>query len=370
MITSVASKSARCTDANDDSSPARRASPGRNVATDPVTLAIAHGDPLSNASSQEPAEARFLAVLLSHAREHSPASPMARCGPEQLCSPAMRSLAVLALLVACAAPAAAQEVAQHDVVVLSVGGDAPESLAREARESVAAVLVHDGMRIFPEAELALRMPPSRLRACDSIACAWSIARELGVSMVAAVTTWQQDGRADSVSVSLIVGEQTYTATEELEERTLAEAAALAARGAQNARARAFYPEATALERSETSTADDGDAPSVEPEESEAPQRSLEEYVLPGILGVVGLALSAGAVYALMPEECTLMGPSGVCLQGHGPNVGLGTVFAITGGLSVAGAIVWLLVGGKPTPMGRIDVVLGPEGGGLEWHASF
>src|SRR5690606_10887265 len=88
-----------------------------------------------------------------------------RTGPDRLCSPAMRRLAALALVLAAAAPAAAQE-AQHDVVVLSVGGDAPEDAAREVRQAVAAALEADGLRVLPEAELALRVPPGRLHGCD------------------------------------------------------------------------------------------------------------------------------------------------------------------------------------------------------------
>lgn len=271
-----------------------------------------------------------------------------------------------------AAPVAAQEAqdeAAHHVVVLSVGGDAPEAMAREAREAVAAALERDGLRVLPEGELALRMPPARLRGCDSIACAWSLGRELGVSMVAAVATWQHEGRAASVAVSLVVGEErAHAASEDLGERTLAEAAALAVRGAQDARGRALLVEGPARDP-EVVDAGDSNTPVVE-EPPAARERSIEEYVLPGVLGLVGLALTASAVYALLPEECTLRGPSGECLRGNAPNVGLGVVFAVSGGLAIAGSILWLIVGGMPAQMGRIDVVLGPEGGGLGWRGTF
>ncbi len=268
-------------------------------------------------------------------------------------------------------PAApSEEQAGYHVVVLSVGGDAPEAAAREVREAVAAALVEDGLRVMPEGDLALRFPPSRLRGCDSAACAWALGRELGVSMVAAVATWQREGRAASITVSLVVGERrAHAASEDVGERTIAQAAALAVRGAQDARARALIVEGSAGAEPESAEDErDSNAPVVE--ELRARERSLEEYVLPGVLGAVGLALAASAVYALMPEDCTLVGASGVCLRGDAPNIGLGVVFAITGGLSIAGAIIWLIVGGIPASMGRIDVVLGPEGGGLGWRGTF
>lgn len=290
----------------------------------------------------------------------------------------MRCLASLALLLL-AAPASAQDEAPaYDVVVLSVGGDAPAAIAREAREGVTTALEADGLRVLPEGDLALRMPPSRLHGCDSIGCAWSLGRELRVSMVAAVATWQTEGSASSITVSLVVGERrAHAATEELGARTLREAATAAVRGAQDARGRALLvegstgaaPDRTGASEEAEEDARDENAPEIE----EAPaqrERSLEEYVLPGVLGVVGLALVAGAVYALMPEQCELRGPSNTCLRGNGPNVGLGAVFAVTGGLAVAGAILWLIIGGAPPTMGRIDVVLGPDGGGVSWGDTF
>lgn len=298
----------------------------------------------------------------------------------------LASLSFLALLSLLAAPAAAQDVPappedeaqapggdeRFDAVVLSVGGDAPEAVAREAREAVAATLEGDGLRVYPEGELALRMPPARLRGCDSIACAYRLGRELGVSMVAAVATWSSDGAPSSVTVSLVVAERrAHAATEELGGRTLREAAAAAARGAQDARGRALLVEGSTGAASATEHAGDARETGATEIEPEAPrERPLEEYVLPTILGVVGLGLVAASVYALMPEQCELRGPSGACLRGHGPNVGLGAVFAVTGGLAVAGAILWLIVGGSPPTMGRIDVVLAPDGGGLSWRDSF
>lgn len=277
----------------------------------------------------------------------------------------MRRIAPCLLVLLFATPAAAQErEPQHHVAVLSVGGDAPPSVAREAREAVAVALERDGLRVFPEGDLALRFPPSRLAGCDSIACAWSLAGELGVSMIAAVATWRGEGGAASVTVSLVVGEaRAHAATEDVGDGGLAAAASRATRGAQDARRRALLVEGSA-------SAEPVQHEEEEPAAPVARERGLEEYVLPTVLGVVGLALTAAGVYALLPEQCDLRAPSGVCLRGNGPNVGLGAVLAVTGGLSIAGAIVWLIVGGLPSQMGRIDVVLGPDGGGLGWRGTF
>jgi hypothetical protein len=298
----------------------------------------------------------FLAVPAA-AQDGEPAGEQASAPPES--APAE------------SAPAAESEPGYH-VVVLSVGGDAPAGMAREAREAVATALARDGLRVLPEGDLALRFPPSRLRGCDSAACAWALGSELGVSMVAAVATWQQEGRAASITVSLVVGERrAHAASEDIGERTRAETAPAAVRGAQDARARALIVEGSAgASEPEPDEADERDTNAPVVEVPRARERSLEEYVLPGVLGAVGLALAASAVYALMPEKCSLTGASGVCLRGDAPNIGLGVVFAVTGGLSIAGAILWLVVGGMPAGMDRIDVVLGPDGGGLGWRGRF
>lgn len=283
----------------------------------------------------------------------------------------MRRFACLAIVLA-AAPASAQEERAsepaYDTVVLSVGGDAPAEVAREAREAVARALEADGLRVLPEGELALRAPPSRLHGCGSIACAWALGRELGASMVAAVAVWQEGGAPSSITVSLVVGEaRAHAASEDLGGRSLADAAAAAVRGAQNARARALIGEGEVAAAPSREHAQES-----EPEHDPAAprERSLEEYVLPTVLGLVGLGLAAAGVYALLPVQCELEGPSGTCLRGNGPNVGLGALFAVTGGLAIGGAILWLVVGGTPAPMGRIDVVLAPEGGGLSWRGTF
>jgi hypothetical protein len=296
---------------------------------------------------------------------------------------------VCLVAVATAAPVRAQQPSAGEtpsvVAVLSVGGDAPESFARLARAAVAAALVDEGVRVLPEGDLALRVPPSRLRGCDSARCAWDLAREVGASSVAAVATWRGEGgevssvtmssvTVSSVTVSLVSGpERAHAATEDVRDGDVGAGAVRALRAAQAAQVRALLvegagPSVSAAEGGGGEAALRGSEGEADEQVEGAPRaRSLEEYVLPTILGVVGLALTAASVYALMPEQCALSGPSGVCLRGEGPNVGLGVVFAVTGGLSIAGAIAWLIVGGSAPSMGSIDVVLGPEGGQLGWR---
>lgn len=275
--------------------------------------------------------------------------------------------ALLSLLLA--APAAAQEndAAPH-VVVMSIGGDAPEAVAREAREAVAAALEGDGMRVLSEGDVVLRVNPARLAECRAIACAHAIGRELGVATVAAVAIWMEGERPASIAVSLIVAEtRAHTAREELGARTIADAAAAAVRGSQDARARALLVEGSADPETAVEEAEQRAIPPPEPPR----ERSIEEYVLPAIMGAFGLALGGIAIYALLDENCERRAPSGLCLRGDRPNIGLGALTAILGGLSIAGGIVWLILGGRPPPSsGTIDVVIAPEGGGASWRATF
>ena len=73
------------------------------------------------------------------------------------------------------------------------------------------------------------------------------------------------------------------------------------------------------------------------------ERSIESWVLPAIMGVVGLGLGGLSIYALLDENCERFGET-KCLRGDRPNIGLGAVTAIVGGLLIAGAIVWLILG--------------------------
>ncbi|MCB9593060.1 MAG: hypothetical protein H6719_10035 [Sandaracinaceae bacterium] len=285
----------------------------------------------------------------------------------------MRSL-LLALVILFAPLGAAAQ----DVVVLSLGGDAPAATAREAREATAAALQEDGLEVLPDADLGLRMPPSRLAACQRSACAWTIGRELEVSMVAAVATWMTDGQPSSITVSLIVGpDRSHTATEELGDRTLTVAAREAVTAAQAARGRALIIEGTTRPEQNVETpelpavTEDGQSTTqgdTEPRTDDPlhAERSLEEWILPSVLGVVGLGLIGASVYAMLDVQCDAYGGSGVCLRGTEPNYGLGVVMAALGGLSLVGALVWLIIGGTPSSQGQINMVLGPQGVGARF----
>ncbi|HJL19939.1 MAG TPA: hypothetical protein RMH99_30020 [Sandaracinaceae bacterium LLY-WYZ-13_1] len=286
-----------------------------------------------------------------------------------------RTLAIPLLVLAAAAPAAAQDEAADpsaDVVVLSVGGDASEADARVVREAVAAALAADGLEVLEEGDVALRIPPARLRACGDTRCAFGLARELGAPMAAAVATWDGDDGPGSVTLSLVVGpERSHTATEEVGEGGVASAARAAVAAAQASRRRALLVEGT--RRPEPSPDPETDPRAEAAAEEPSPlsrERSLEEWILPSLLGVVGLALVGVSVYAMLDEQCDLRGASGVCLRGSAPNYGVGVLLSVVGGLSIAGAVLWLVVGGQPPEMGDVEVVIGPDGGALSWRGRF
>jgi len=278
-------------------------------------------------------------------------------------------VASIALLLIALGPATA---GAQDVVVLSLGGDAPSAVAREAREAVAAAIAAGGDSVMPDADLALQVPPARLAECRASACAYGISREVGASMVAAVATWMTDGAPSSLTVSLIVGpDRSHTATEEVGEAGLAAAARGAVEAAQASRRRALLIEGTSTPEPEA--VETPDRPEIDPalggERDDSPlhsERSLEEWILPSLLGVMGLGLIGVSVYAMLDASCDVRGASGVCLAGSEPNYGLGVTFAVVGGLSIAGALLWLIMGGQPPQMEDIDVVTGPGGGAVRF----
>ena len=255
------------------------------------------------------------------------------------------------------------------VVVLSIGGDAPADRARRARGAVAGALRDDGMRILPDADVALSVSPARLRACRATSCTYEIGRSLDASMTAAVAVWD-DG---SLTVSLITGpERSQSATETIDGDDVEGAAQRAVDAAQAARLRAVLVEGTSRHIEEDDEPDStGGVAIEEPVTPLNRERSLEEWILPSVLGVAGLGLVGLGVYALLDEICEVEGASGTCLRGSRPNVGLGVTSTILGTLSIAGAIIWIVVGGQPNPsMGNIDVVLGPDGGMLVGRGTF
>jgi hypothetical protein len=254
-------------------------------------------------------------------------------------------LLVLALPVA----AEAQDDLRPHAVVLLLGGDAAPERAREARAIASAALEADGVRLVPEANLTLRIAPARLTSCAAVDCALEIARELGVAMAVTVTLWQ--GPPENVTVSLLLdAARTYTASREIGAAGLDDAVRAAVREAQAQRGRGLEPAVATPERTA-------------PQTNALLGRSLEEWVLPITLGVVGLGLVALSVYSLIDEICAQRGASGACLRGDRANYGLGVTIAIVGGLSVVGSIAWLIIGGTPTLSAGsgIQVVLGPTG---------
>lgn len=281
----------------------------------------------------------------------------------------MRRALALALIALTPSLASAQD-AQADVVVIGLGGDATPEVMREAHEAVGAALAEDGLRVLPAADVGMRVSPARLARCRSRGCAWQIGIELRVSMVAAVTTWVRDGRASSLTVSLITGaDRSHTATEAVGEAGLVRAARGAVTGAQQSRRRTLIVEGTMRAHDPVETPEVAEIadPNVEasPLRSERP---LDQWVLPSLLGLMGFALVGASVYAMLDEQCDLVGASGICLAGDRPNYGLGVTFAVLGVLSIAGAFLWLIVGGEPSiGVGDMDnVVFGREGVGVRF----
>ena len=254
---------------------------------------------------------------------------------------------------------------------MSLGGDAPANQARQAREAIAAALTADGLEVLPDADLGLRIPPSRLAECRSSECAFAIGRELGVSMVAAVATWMSDDAVGSLTLSLIVGaDRSHTGTEEVSDGGLSAAALAAVAAAQASRRRALIIEGSS---SPVTTSEPDPAQSGDPDRgigADSPlraERSLEEWVLPSLLGVVGIGLIGTSVYALLEETCDRFSGSGlVCLRGSRPNLGLGVTLSVVGVLAVAGALLWLVVGGEPPQMEEIDIVFNADGVGVQF----
>lgn len=253
------------------------------------------------------------------------------------------------------------------VVVLSLGGDASASAARAARQAVAEALRADGMTVMPDGDVDLAVSPARQRACRGTSCAYEIGRQLSASMTAAVATWRGETDATgSLTVSLITApDRSHSATVDVVAGDVAAAALAAVREAQTGRRRSLLIEGAPH-------VDPEPAPSLLPDESVLNRdRSLEEWILPSLLGVVGLGLIGLGAYALLDETCEVQGAT-VCLRGDRPNVGLGVVTTVLGGLSIAGAILWLVVGGQAQPGigGNIDVVLGPDGGAVSVRGVF
>lgn len=273
-----------------------------------------------------------------------------------------------------------------DALVLSIGGDAPDELAREAREAAIAALTADGVAVVPEAEVALRVPPARLRALASLQDARVLAFELEARVIVGVAVWMREGSEppapDSVVVSLLAGARSFSATRAISEAGLAAAAGEAMRDVRQQQTRAMVIEGAGLGSEEPAPEPDDDDEEDEdaaagagggtsaPSTPRGDQTPGFDIVGPTMLGAFGAAGIGLGVYAVLDGTCELRGASGICLRGEDPNVPLGVTFTIAGALALAGAVVWFVTGATVVDTTPIDIVLGPDGGMISTRGSF
>lgn len=292
---------------------------------------------------------------------------------------AVRPLSFIIAVLACLQPALAARAA--DAVVLSIGGDAPESVAERARAAAEAALASDGASVVPVGEVALRIAPSRLRAIASLSDARSVAFDLEARMVVGVAVWMsgegESASPESVVVSLLVGSRTFSATQVLGETELEAGARLAMEEVRGQQARALMLEGPGFEAASEATPEAGsEGESAEvaatPQAPEADQTLGFDVIGPTMLGAFGAAGVGLGVYALMDSICTQRGPlTGVCLRGEDPNPSVGVTLTVAGVLALAGAVIWFVTGATiSADQPRIDVVVGPEGGSLAVRGVF
>ncbi|WP_236605239.1 hypothetical protein [Sandaracinus amylolyticus] len=289
-------------------------------------------------------------------------------------SGARRSV-LAAVVIACAAALPARASAA-DAIVLSIGGDAPEATAREARDAVTSALSADGVAVVPEAEIALRVPPARLRAMTSLSDARALAFELEARVIVGVAVWMRaEGEAsvaDSVVVSALAGSRSYSATRSIGEAGLAAAATEATRDVRQQQTRAVLIEGAGLDgasstptSTSTSTSTDEDAV-VGPVGGNVRGDTTPgfDFIGPTMLAAFGAAGIGLGVYALLDGTCENRAPSGTCLRGEDPNVPVGVTLTVAGILALGGGIVWFVTGAFVADTARIDLVLGPGNVGL------
>ena len=134
--------------------------------------------------------------------------------------------AAIVALLSVAAPARAA-----DAVVLSAGG--PGGLADEARAAAIEALEADGVAVVPDAEVAVRVAPARLRAVTGAEQARALAFELEARAAVVIAVWPREGveppAAETVVVSWFVGSRSFTATEPVGDAGLAGAVVAAVR---------------------------------------------------------------------------------------------------------------------------------------------
>lgn len=262
-------------------------------------------------------------------------------------------------------------------LVVPLGGDAPEDMLAEALDAVRATLAAEGFSVVDPADVAT-IDPARIGAARRVGELRPIATELGASGIATVAVWTSDGAASSVIVSIAPGARSFSATHAVEGAALGEAAALATRGALVRRRDALLVSAgTSADRSEEHELETGHAQVTTPPETHddgvLQNGQLFGIVGPGLLAALGAAGIGAGVYASLDATCDQYAAGGVCLRGERPNYALGIVFIGAGTLALAGAIVWWILGAQSDESSsgpRIDVVLGPEGGGLSARGRF
>lgn len=290
-------------------------------------------------------------------------------------------------------PVRAQEVTAGDAasptwgaLVLSFGGDATDEMNAEARDGATAGLLAQGFTVLAEAEIAARIPPSRLREASSIDQLRAIAVELGVESVVTVAVWTSGGVADSVIVSVAParvaeGEvaRSYSGNQSVGDEGLGPAARAAALGALERRTRAaMLGGGTGRASVETPDPEAHPEPPVEDDPwAETPRGESDDFetlfgiIGPGLLLAIGGAGVGLGIYAVLDENCTQRGPETVvCLMGDGPNIGVGVLLLIGGVLAAGGAAAWWITGATAQPQARIDGVTLRDGAMLRLSGTF
>lgn len=260
-------------------------------------------------------------------------------------------------------------------LVAPLGGDAPGAMVLEALDAVRATLAAEGFAVVDPADVAT-IDPARLAEARRLDDLRPVATELGASGIATVAVWTSDGAASSVIVSLAPGARSFSATHAVDASGLGEAAVAATRAALLRRRDALLVSAgTSADRTEEpELATAHDTPPPPPHDDGVIQNGqLFGIVGPGLLAALGAAGIGAGVYASLDETCDYHAPSGVCLRGERPNYALGIVFIGAGTLALAGAIVWWILGAESEESSsgpRIDVVMGPDGGGVTARGRF
>jgi hypothetical protein len=273
-------------------------------------------------------------------------------------------------------------------LVLSFGGDATDAMNAEARDGATAGLLDQGFTVLAEAEVAARVPPSRLRDATSVDQLRAIAVELGAESVVTVAVWTSGGAADSVIVSVAParvadGEtaRSYSGNQSVTEDGLGVAARTAALGALERRTRAAMlgggSGRVSVETRDPDPEEEIVAPVEDDPWAETPRGESGDFATlfgiigPGLLLAIGGAGIGLGIYALLDENCTQRGPeTDVCLMGDAPNIGVGVLLLIGGVLAAGGAAAWWITGATAQPQARVDGITLRDGGMLRLSGVF